>query len=212
MFVICHSVSRDCSEATHRCSLRSSQLFSRYVQTSGSTQKHRCGCSHIFSLDGLVSLANTHAELINSENMNLTDSRLDSLDGWSALSQGCYLHRTTHTQNKRRQTFVRRVGFEPTIAVFERTRIFRALDRAATDSGAVITSAMKSVNYLWFRFNNKLRFRKAACCSASRYARPLSCPIVCLSRSLLACVCDRHRLVNWTEPMNSCIWSDLEQD
>jgi hypothetical protein len=39
-----------------------------------------------------------------------------------ALSQGPYLHRTT--EKKCGQTFMPRVGFEPTIPVFERANIF----------------------------------------------------------------------------------------
>jgi hypothetical protein len=37
-------------------------------------------------------------------------------------SQSRYLHRTAQTQNKRTQTSMRRVGFEPTIPVFERAK------------------------------------------------------------------------------------------
>jgi hypothetical protein len=44
-------------------------------------------------------------------------------------------HRTTQTQNKRTQTSMPRVGFEPTIPVFERTKTVHALDRAATVIG-----------------------------------------------------------------------------
>jgi hypothetical protein len=50
----------------------------------------------------------------------------------SALSQGLYLHRTTQTQTKRRQTSMPRVGSEPTITVFEREKTFHTLDCAAT--------------------------------------------------------------------------------
>jgi hypothetical protein len=39
-------------------------------------------------------------------------------------SQGRYLNRTTKTQKKRRQTSMPRVGFEPTIPVFERAKTF----------------------------------------------------------------------------------------
>jgi hypothetical protein len=35
----------------------------------------------------------------------------------------------TQTQNKRTQAFIPRVGFEPTIPVFERTKKIHALDR-----------------------------------------------------------------------------------
>jgi hypothetical protein len=44
-------------------------------------------------------------------------------------------HRTTQTQNKRTQTCMPRVVFEPTIPVFERAKTVRALDRAATVIG-----------------------------------------------------------------------------
>jgi hypothetical protein len=41
-------------------------------------------------------------------------------------------HRTTQTQNKRTQTSMPRMGFEPTIPVFE---LAKTLDRAATVIG-----------------------------------------------------------------------------
>jgi hypothetical protein len=41
-------------------------------------------------------------------------------------------HRTTKIQNKRTQTSMPRVGFEPTIPAFERTQTVHALDHAAT--------------------------------------------------------------------------------
>jgi hypothetical protein len=44
-------------------------------------------------------------------------------------------HRTTQTQNKRIQTSIPRVGFEPRIPVFERAKIVHALDRAVTVIG-----------------------------------------------------------------------------
>jgi hypothetical protein len=45
------------------------------------------------------------------------------------------IHRTTQTQNKRTQTFMPKVDFEPTIPVFERAKTVHALDRAATVIG-----------------------------------------------------------------------------
>jgi hypothetical protein len=46
--------------------------------------------------------------------------------------QGRYLHTERYkTQNKRTQTSVPRVEFEPTISVFERLKMVHALDRAA---------------------------------------------------------------------------------
>jgi hypothetical protein len=41
-------------------------------------------------------------------------------------------HRTTQKQNKRKQTSMSRVGFEPTILVFEWAKAVHALDRPAT--------------------------------------------------------------------------------
>jgi hypothetical protein len=50
-------------------------------------------------------------------------------------SQGRYLHMTTQTQNKRTQTSMPRMGFEPTTPVFERACMVHALDRATTVIG-----------------------------------------------------------------------------
>jgi hypothetical protein len=47
-------------------------------------------------------------------------------------SQGRYLHITTQTQNKRTHTPMPRVGFQPTIPVFERAKTVHALNRTAT--------------------------------------------------------------------------------
>jgi hypothetical protein len=47
-------------------------------------------------------------------------------------SQGRYLHTKQRKQSKRTQTSMPRVGFEPTIPVFERAKTVHALDRAAT--------------------------------------------------------------------------------
>jgi hypothetical protein len=44
-------------------------------------------------------------------------------------------HRTTQTQNKRTQTSMPCVEFEPTIPAFEREKTVHALDRAATVIG-----------------------------------------------------------------------------
>jgi hypothetical protein len=47
------------------------------------------------------------------------------------------IHTTTQTQNKRRQTYMPWLGFEPTDAVFEQLKTFYALNRAATVIGNV---------------------------------------------------------------------------
>jgi hypothetical protein len=50
-------------------------------------------------------------------------------------SQSRYLHIEQHKQNKRTHTSMPRVGFEPTIPVFERAKTVHALDREATVFG-----------------------------------------------------------------------------
>jgi hypothetical protein len=54
-------------------------------------------------------------------------------------SQGRYL---TQTENKHKQTSMPRVGFEPTIPVFERAKTVHALDRAATVIGLQLCSSL----------------------------------------------------------------------
>jgi hypothetical protein len=54
------------------------------------------------------------------------------LDGDEPVSRPLPTHRTTQRQNKRTQTSMPRVGFDPTIIAFERTKTVHALDRAAT--------------------------------------------------------------------------------
>jgi hypothetical protein len=51
----------------------------------------------------------------------------DQLVAWSLPTNG-----STQTQNKRTQTSTPRMGFEPTISVFERAKMVHALDREAT--------------------------------------------------------------------------------
>jgi hypothetical protein len=53
--------------------------------------------------------------------------------------------RTTQTQNKRTQTFIPRVGFEPTIPVFERAKTVHALNLAATVIGGLLNRMPKKV-------------------------------------------------------------------
>jgi hypothetical protein len=51
-------------------------------------------------------------------------------------------HRTTQTQNKRRQTSMPRVGFESIIQVFERAKTVHALDRTATVIGTLTSTLL----------------------------------------------------------------------
>jgi hypothetical protein len=50
--------------------------------------------------------------------------------------QGRSLHRKTQTQNKRRQIFMPRVGFESTTPVFQGAKIGHVSDREATVIGS----------------------------------------------------------------------------
>jgi hypothetical protein len=88
-------------------------------------------------LNGLGSLTCAHLELNISDVMNFIDSQYDSLDEWSARRKAA-TYTGQHKQNKRRQTSVPRVGFEPTIPVFHRTMTFHALDSAATVIGVYV--------------------------------------------------------------------------
>jgi hypothetical protein len=53
------------------------------------------------------------------------------MDGWPARRKAA-TYTGQHKHKKRGQTSVLRVGFEHTIPVFERAKIFYVLDRAAT--------------------------------------------------------------------------------
>jgi hypothetical protein len=61
----------------------------------------------------------------------ILDGRYDSLDGGSACHKAatCTGH---HKQNKRTQTSIPWVGFEPTIPVFELAKTVHTLDRSST--------------------------------------------------------------------------------
>jgi hypothetical protein len=56
------------------------------------------------------------------------------------------IHRTTETQNKRTQTSIPRVGFEPTIPAFERGKKVHVLDRAAAMIGTTTTTTTTTTN------------------------------------------------------------------
>jgi hypothetical protein len=64
-------------------------------------------------------------------------------------------HRTTKTYNKRIQTSMPRMGFEPTIPAFERAKMVHALDRAATVIGG---SFVDPLSYLVAKLVGQLRY------------------------------------------------------
>jgi hypothetical protein len=69
--------------------------------------------------------------------MNLSDSRWDSLDSGSALSQGRYLHRTIQTENRKNQCI--KWNSNPKTPLFEWDNTFCALDHEATVIGDELT-------------------------------------------------------------------------
>jgi hypothetical protein len=60
----------------------------------------------------------------------------------SCSKAASYLHKTTKTLNKSRQTPMRRLELEPTIPVFGREKMFYALDSAATVMGIGFVKAV----------------------------------------------------------------------
>jgi hypothetical protein len=62
------------------------------------------------------------------------------LTGNQPVARPLPTHRTAQSQNKRIQTSMYRVGFEPTIPEFERTKRVPAVDRAATVIGLLAWS------------------------------------------------------------------------
>jgi hypothetical protein len=66
-----------------------------------------------------------------SQFLNLYTVGMAPWTGNQPVARPLPTHRTTQTQNKRTQTSMLRVGFEPTIPVFERAKTVHPLDRAA---------------------------------------------------------------------------------
>jgi hypothetical protein len=64
--------------------------------------------------------------------LNPTHCSVGLLEWGISPSQGLYIYTEQHKQNKRRQTSMPRVGFEPTTPVFEGAKRIHASDGAAT--------------------------------------------------------------------------------
>jgi hypothetical protein len=92
----------------------------RKLQRNGHRNLHTSSVS-IFYLDEICSL-DMFPFRINSEIMSRIDSRQDSLDGGSARRKAATYTGQHKTQYKRGQTSMPRVGFEPTIPVFDRAK------------------------------------------------------------------------------------------
>jgi hypothetical protein len=66
-------------------------------------------------------------------------------------------HRTTLTQNKRTQTSMRRMGFDPTVPVFKWAKTVHAWDRAATVIGILLTERTVHIQIqYWFKVRQYL--------------------------------------------------------
>jgi hypothetical protein len=68
--------------------------------------------------------------------------------GDQAVARPQPTHRTAQTQNKRIQTSMTRVGFEPTVPAFERAKIVHALDGAGTVIG-VYRQMVELITIYW---------------------------------------------------------------
>jgi hypothetical protein len=86
-------------------------------------------CLSVYGCTGLVDLGRFFCFLIF-----YTVGRTP-LAGDQPVARPLPTHRTTQTQNKRTQTSMPRVVYEPTIPVFERAKTVHALGRAATVIG-----------------------------------------------------------------------------
>jgi hypothetical protein len=78
-------------------------------------------------------------KFVSFQFLNLRQS-VELLGRGISPSKGRYLHRTTQTENKRRQTSMPWVGFVSTIPVFERTKTFHASEGGATVIGCFVYS------------------------------------------------------------------------
>jgi hypothetical protein len=72
--------------------------------------------------------------------LNLYTVGMTPWTGDQPVARPLSTHSITQTQNKRIQTSMTRVGFEPKIPAFERTKTVHALDYAATVIGTENTT------------------------------------------------------------------------
>jgi hypothetical protein len=84
----------------------------------------------VYGSTALVDLGRFFSFLIYTQSVRLLWRGISS-------SQDRYIHTEKHTQNKRTQTFMPRVGFEPTLPMFKRAKTVNALDRTVTVMGII---------------------------------------------------------------------------
>jgi hypothetical protein len=81
-------------------------------------------------------------------------------------SQERYLHTEQHKENKRAQRSMPRMGFEPTIPVFERAKTVHALERAATGIGSACIAVDHFPRYILVA-----NLRRMKTCDSTRSCR-----------------------------------------
>jgi hypothetical protein len=90
-------------------------------------------------------------------------------------------HKTTQTQNKSTQTSMPRVGFEPTIPVFEWAKTVRASDRSSSlnsSSGQYVSQAHKNYPLLWLYYLH-------TSWQSSKNAKPIARNVIILNYIIL---------------------------
>jgi hypothetical protein len=88
-------------------------------------------CIYIYGSTALVELGRFFSSLIHTQSVR-------RLGRGITPSQGHYLHTGQHKQNKRAETSMPRVEFEPTTPVFERAKAVHASEGVATLIGFYI--------------------------------------------------------------------------
>jgi hypothetical protein len=95
---------------------------------------------YIYGSIALVGVGRFFSFLIDTQSVGLLGRRISP-------SQGHYLHTEQHKHRTNTQTSMPRVGFEPTIPVFERAKTVHASDRATTGIGDHCLGAYSFVNF-----------------------------------------------------------------
>jgi hypothetical protein len=86
------------------------------------------------------------SELIFLKLMNLSGQLVGLLGRGIGPTQGLYPHTGQHNTEKRGHTSMPRVGFEPTIPVFERQKTVRASDRSSIGTSFMSTRVYPKVS------------------------------------------------------------------
>jgi hypothetical protein len=99
-------------------------------------------CLPIYGSTALVDLGRFFSFLIYTQSVGLLGR------GDEPVARPLPTERTTQTQNKRTQTSMPRVAFEPTITVFQRAKTVHVSDRAATVIGRKLLRLLSSIPVL----------------------------------------------------------------